>query len=104
MKNKIKELISELGITQKELAEKSGMTEAGISRAISGSASQKTIERIATVLNVSPETLIDDDMPYAKYGSEKSPLIIGNVEVPCYKIRSITTQSHGLKSSDFFGV
>ena len=85
MKNIIKELISELGMTQKDLAEKTGMTEAGISRALGGSASRKTIERIASVLNVDPETLIDDDnMPYAKYGSEKSPLKIGNVEVPCY--------------------
>ena len=89
MKNKIKELILDLGITQKDLAEKTGMTEAGISRAIAGSASMKTIEKIAKVLMVEPRSLIiEDDMPYAKYGSEKSPLKIGSIEVPCYVLNT----------------
>ncbi len=89
MKNRIKELIFEMGITQKELAEKTGMTEAGISRAIAGSASKRTIERIASILNVEPKSLlVEEDMPYAQYGSEKTPLTIGNIEVPCYVLNT----------------
>ena len=65
------------------------MTEAGISRAIAGSASKTTLERIAKVLNVSPDSLLSEgDMPYAKYGSDKTPLSLGDVDIPCYVLNT----------------
>ncbi len=88
MENKIKQLISERGISQKELAAQTGMTEAGISRAINGSASRKTISKIAAALNVSEDLLIPGDLPYAKYGSDKTYIPFGSIEVPCYVLNT----------------
>lgn len=53
-------LMSNLGITQKDLAEKTGLTEATISRYAKGTISpnEKSICRIADVTNVSPSWLL----------------------------------------------
>lgn len=40
MENKIKEVLKKKGVTQKELCARIGMTEAGLSKAINGSASK----------------------------------------------------------------
>lgn len=88
MENKIKQLISELGISQKDLAGKVGMTEAGISRAINGSASRKTIAKIAEFLNVDEELLIPENLPYAKYGSDRTYIPFGDIQVPCYVLNT----------------
>lgn len=43
MKNFIKRFLEQKGITQKEVAEAIGMTEAGLSKAIKGSATKDTV-------------------------------------------------------------
>lgn len=52
MKNRIREIITERGISQKELANAVGMTENGISKALDGSATKATITKIASFLSV----------------------------------------------------
>ncbi len=49
---RIKELIKEKGYTQKEFAEKLGMTTVGLSQIIAGKPSYTTLEKIADALNV----------------------------------------------------
>ena len=84
MNTKIKEVLKEKGITQKELAEKLGMSEVGISKAISGNTKQVTIKKIADVLDVEPSDLLEDNILYAKYYSDKTPLKLGTIELSCY--------------------
>lgn len=85
MKNNIKHVIDEVGITQKELAAKIGMSESGLSKAINGTASSSTIERISKSLNIDKSELVcADKISKAKYGSDKTPLRFGNLEIPCY--------------------
>ena len=88
MKNKIKDVLKERGITQKQLCEIIGMSEAGISNAINGSASKETIRRIAIALNVDESVLVESENLYAKYGSDKTPLHFGKVDVPCYVLNN----------------
>ena len=85
MKNRIKQILDERGITQKELAEGIGMSEVGLSKAINGSATPQTITKIAKFLEIDPKTLIDNDKVLrAKYSSDKTPLKFGELEIPCY--------------------
>lgn len=85
MKNRIREVLNERGMTQKELAEGVGMSEIGLSKALGGSATKATVEKIARWLNVEPEELIiNDTIMRAKYGSDKTPLKFGELEIPCY--------------------
>ena len=84
MQNRIKEVLKEKGISQKDLAGMVGMTEVGISKAVNGTASKSTMEKIADVLDVSYEELMSKDVRYAKYGSDKTPLKLGELEIPCY--------------------
>ena len=49
---RIKELIKEKGYTQKDFAEKLGMTTVGLSQIVSGKPSMTTLEKIAVALNV----------------------------------------------------
>lgn len=89
MKNNIKEILKEKNITQKELSEKIGMTEAGLSNAINGSASKTTLEKIAKALDTDISELISKDgILKAKYGSEKTPLKLGNLSLPCYVLEN----------------
>lgn len=90
MKNKIKETIKRKGITQKELAGMIGMSEVGLSKAINGSASMETIIKVADAVGVEKESLIDNSMLVAKYGSDKTPLRLGNLEIPCYVLEDGT--------------
>lgn len=84
MRNFIKKFLEQKSITQKEVAEAIGMTEAGLSKAIKGSATKDTIDKVAQFLNVKPDDLIDHSVLCAKYSSDKTPLHFGDVEVPCY--------------------
>lgn len=52
MENVIKQTLREKGITQKELAARVGMSEAGLCKALNGSARQSTIDKIAAVLGM----------------------------------------------------
>ena len=88
MKNKIKQVIVEKNISQKELAALVGMSEVGISKAINGSASRPTIERVAKALGVQVADLVEEDGLYAKYGSNKDPLRFGAIEVGCYVLNN----------------
>lgn len=88
MKNNIKQAIERAGITQKELAEMVGMTEPGISKAIKGSASEETIRKVARVLHISEQELIDDSELYAKYSSGDTPLKLGSLLLDCYVLNN----------------
>lgn len=90
MRNFIKKFLEQKSITQKEVAEAIGMTEAGLSKAIKGSATKDTIDKVAQFLNVKPDDLIDHSVLCAKYSSDKTPLHFGDVEVPCYVLEDGT--------------
>lgn len=91
MRNRIKEILKEKGITQKELAEKIGMSEVGLSKAVNGNTTMSTIEKIANALNVDKHSLIINEKIFkAKYGSDKTPLKLGNLELPCYVLEDGT--------------
>lgn len=49
---RIKEILKEKGISQKELADRIGFTYAGISKALNGNPSLATLEKIASALGV----------------------------------------------------
>lgn len=84
MNNRIKEVLKEKGVSQKELAAMIGLSEVGLSKAVNGSASKSTMEKIAEALCVPFEDLLDKSDRYAKYGSDKTPLKLGELEIPCY--------------------
>lgn len=88
MKNRIKDVLKEKGISQKELASIIGMSEVGLSKAINGSASDTTLDRIAKALNVDKEDLYDKSVLVARYGSDKTPLKLGELEIPCYVLEN----------------
>lgn len=91
MENNIKEILKTKGVTQKKLCEMTGMTEAGLSKAINGSATLPTLEKIAAALEVDLKTLLTKYVVLkAKYGSEKTPLKIGNLSLPCYVLEDGT--------------
>lgn len=52
MKLRILEICKQAGITQKELAERIGLSAVGLSKAINGNPTKDTLEKIATALNV----------------------------------------------------
>ncbi len=88
MENRIKEIIKEQGISQKELAKMVGMTEPGISNAINGSATKETLQKVADALQVDVSELMVEEGLYAKYSAEKTPLKLGKIEIPCYVLNN----------------
>lgn len=80
MENKIKELLTQRGITQKELASMTGMTPAGLNRAISGSASKQTLNKIASALGVQVSELTSQ---FAKV-RYRGVLDLNGISIPCY--------------------
>ena len=59
-RERIKEICSQKGITQKELAEKLGITDISLNKSLRGKYPQlQTLERIAVALNVSVSELFD---------------------------------------------
>lgn len=102
MKNCIKETISAMGITQKTLAQKTGMSEVGISKAISGTATINTIRRIADALGVDEQMLIISDIPQLKSKYE-GVLKIGNADLEVAVLENgqrIITQAAVFKAFD----
>lgn len=83
MENKIKDFLKEQGISQKELCKMVGMSEAGMSNAINGSATKETLQKVADALKVDVRDLMVDEGLYAKYSADKTPLKLGSVEIPC---------------------
>jgi transcriptional regulator with XRE-family HTH domain len=60
VKNKLRRARLDKPMTQEELSQKSGVTEATISRLESGSAARiSTVKKLATALGVQPAELID---------------------------------------------
>lgn len=83
MENKIKEVLKEKGISQKEMAERIGMTEVGFSKAVNGAASKETIQKIAEELGINYSYLLktDEDKLKVKY---KGELNLNGIIIPCY--------------------
>lgn len=88
MENKIKDIIKEVGITQKELCKMTGMSEAGMSKAINGTATEETLSKIAKALEMDASDLVVEHGLYAKYSADKTPLKLGNIEIPCYVLNN----------------
>lgn len=88
MDNKIKQILKERNISQKDLSAMVGMSEAGISKAINGSANKETLEKVANALGLDASELVDNEMPYAKYSAEKTPLMLGKISIPCYVLNN----------------
>lgn len=82
MKHKIKDVLERKGMTQKELAEKIGMTEVGVSKMIAnGTTTKATIKKVADVLGVSEaDVMYIEHVPSAKYEGE---LNIGDKSLHC---------------------
>lgn len=87
MRNRIKEVIKERGITQKQLCEMTGITEAGMSNAVNGSATMATLKKVAAVLDLDAAELCEEEL-YAKYSADKTPLKLGEIEIPCYVLNN----------------
>lgn len=67
---RIKELIKEKGYTQKEFAEKLGMTTVGLAQIIAGKPSYTTLEKLSDALGVEIwELLISKDEIVGKTGT-----------------------------------
>lgn len=79
MKNRIREVLSERGMSQKELARGIGMSEIGLSKALDGSASKATIDKAAKFLDVDSDSLIvKDELRKAAF---EGTLTIGDAEL-----------------------
>ncbi len=73
---RIKELIKEKGFTQKEFADKLGMTTVGLSQILSGKPSYTTLEKIASALGVEVWELLVSREEIIGKQEVKSPTII----------------------------
>lgn len=78
--NKIKELLKEKGMSQKELAEKLGMTEVGVSKMVNGTTSKSTMKKVADILGVEVGDLYSEDR-VVKF---RGVLDLNGIEIPCY--------------------
>ncbi|MDE6266431.1 MAG: helix-turn-helix transcriptional regulator [Muribaculaceae bacterium] len=57
---RIKEICKEKGLTQKELAEKIGISPVGLAKALAGNTTVGTLDKIATALGVSVSELFEE--------------------------------------------
>ena len=79
MRNRIREILAERGMSQKELAKGIRMSEIGLSKALDGSATKATIDKVAKFLNVDSESLIiKEELRKAAF---EGTLSIGDVEL-----------------------
>ena len=60
MKLRILDICKQAGITQKELAERIGLSAVGLSKAINGNPTKDTLEKIANALNVRITELFEE--------------------------------------------
>lgn len=60
MKLRILDICKQAGITQKELAERIGLSAVGLSKAINGNPTKDTLEKIASALNVRIAELFEE--------------------------------------------
>ena len=66
---RIKELLKEKGISQKDLADKLGITVVGMSKILNGNPKIDTLEKIASALNVEIWELFIDEATIVKRSS-----------------------------------
>lgn len=79
MKHKLKEVLPTLGISQKELANRIGMTEVGMSKLINGTTTKATLEKIANELSIDiSDIMVEESVHSAKY---EGILSLGNVKM-----------------------
>ena len=78
--NRIKNILKEKGMTQKELAKQIGITEAALNRGINGNPSKDLSSRIAKALNTPEDELYSKEGLHALYEGE---LTIGDKVIPC---------------------
>jgi transcriptional regulator with XRE-family HTH domain len=78
--NRIKEILKEKGMSQKELAEKLGMSDVGVSKIVNGSTTKDTMKKIAEILGVETEVLYAKGT-IVKYSGE---LNLSGIKIPCY--------------------
>lgn len=64
---RIKDLLKEKGISQKDLADKLGITVVGMSKILNGNPKVDTLEKIASALNVEIWELFIDEATIAKH-------------------------------------
>jgi transcriptional regulator with XRE-family HTH domain len=89
MRNRIKDAIKEKGITQKELAEMIGVSEVGLSKGVNGNISESLLSKISHAINIPVSELrVEEDVLKAEFGSDKTPLRLGNLELPCYVLEN----------------
>lgn len=60
MKLRILDICKQVGITQKELAERIGLSAVGLSKAINGNPTKDTLEKIVSALNVKITELFEE--------------------------------------------
>lgn len=93
---RVKELLKIKGITQKEFAEKLGMTPIGLSQILSGKPSYTTLEKIASALDVEVwELLVSLEDVVKKYSNTKDR---GNVQLCPHCGKPIVVKTEILKS------
>ena len=89
MRNRIKDAIKAKGITQKELAEMIGVSEVGLSKGVNGNISESLLSKISHAINIPVSELrVEEDVLKAEFGSDKTPLRLGNLELPCYVLEN----------------
>lgn len=71
IRTRIKNLCKERGMSQKDLAEKIGISPVGLAKALSGNTTTATLERIATALNVSVTELFAPSTDFVALVSDK---------------------------------
>lgn len=101
MRNRVREILRERGLTQKELAEATGMSEIGLSKALDGSATKATLDRMAEYLGVEYSSLIvEEPVLKAKY---EGVLSIGDTQLDVAVLedgRRVINQSAVFKALD----
>lgn len=89
--NKIRTILKERGISQKELAFMIDVTEVGLSKSLNGQPTKSMLEKISKALSVPVDELIDkDNILKAEFGSDKTALQLGNLTLPCYVLENGT--------------
>ena len=84
--NRIKELLKEKGMSQKELADKLSMTDVAVSKIVNGTTSKTTMQKIAKILDVQVCDLYYKDRT-VKYRGE---LDLNGLKIPCYVLEDGT--------------
>ena len=87
--SKIRTILKERGISQKELASMIDVTEVGLSKSLNGQPSKAMLEKISNALSIPIDELIDkDNILKAEFGSDKTALQLGNLTLPCYVLEN----------------